>query len=612
VLHYHPDYGPSLFRGPSGTDLLNTAFTAREAGRAVTEFIEFNVPGQGRSRTAFTVTPVPDPTFPGGTRMQIDLEFIHPTTGEYVRQTFDSRREWSTYYNSRTAAFDPDGAVYWHIMRSLGLTDEQIQQAAARHRDPAEAAPPPPAFVPSRGADGNAIFGEGNPLLSAAVAGLYELQKQHGQLQRQLAGMSRGEQALEAKIQALAAEGTDAARREQTATETRLAELRARAEAARGVADPILDQITARLAVVLPQVAHQLTMDVGELLLAIQRIETSEGRRLDAKQIIEALRNRVRKTPFADLEGLIATQSLVENILAVQQMRENIQGIAPDAVISVQRGGAFVAEVLAHGDASFPPSVAVPKAVSIEDGNRVERRWPHIEAEIVERMRRGQRKFVIVDVYMGGHFIEELRAMAGRLRGLEGGEDIEIHTMWLRETHGYDELIRPHESAERPSRRVTLDMLTAGIAVVAGDRTQTMIDADLSDPIGFLRSVRDDLPGVGLSVIAGGLEATDPAVAAGRLPGASAEQRDRAARNLRIFQVWDYPIGIAAGDDMKTVFDANSTRPIRIFNRAGEVIFVIAVGMRIPGTDRVFQNTREILVHLLSNGDIPPEADQRR
>ena len=76
--------------------------------------------------------------------------------------------------------------------------------------------------------------------------------------------------------------------------------------------------------------------------------------------------------------------------------------------------------------------------------------------------------------------------------------------------------------------------------------------------------------------------------------------------------MWDYPVGIAAGDDMRTVFDSDSTRPIRIFNRNGEVIFVITVGMRIPGTTSVFQNTREILVHLLSNGDIPPEADQRR
>ena len=47
VLHFHPDYGPSLFHGPSGTDLMNTAFAAREAGRPITEFIEFNVPGQG-------------------------------------------------------------------------------------------------------------------------------------------------------------------------------------------------------------------------------------------------------------------------------------------------------------------------------------------------------------------------------------------------------------------------------------------------------------------------------------------------------------------------------------------------------------------------------------
>ena len=91
VLHYHPDYGPSLYRGPSGTDLGNTASIAHATGRPATEFIEYDVPGKGRGRTAFTLTPVSAPAVPGGKRMGIDIEFVNPATGEYTHQHFDSR-----------------------------------------------------------------------------------------------------------------------------------------------------------------------------------------------------------------------------------------------------------------------------------------------------------------------------------------------------------------------------------------------------------------------------------------------------------------------------------------------------------------------------------------
>ena len=119
VLHYHPDYGPSLYRGPSGTDLGNTASIAHATGRPATEFIEYDVPGKGRGRTAFTLTPVSAPAVPGGKRMGIDIEFVNPATGEYTHQHFDSRKEWAEYYNSRTTMLDPEGPVYKHIMNTL-------------------------------------------------------------------------------------------------------------------------------------------------------------------------------------------------------------------------------------------------------------------------------------------------------------------------------------------------------------------------------------------------------------------------------------------------------------------------------------------------------------
>lgn len=159
VLHFHPDYGPTLYRGPSGTDLGNTAALARDTGRPATEFIEYEVPGAGRARTAFTLTPIPDPTVRGGIRMQIDIEYVDPATGQYKHQRFASRREWSEHYGSRTTALDPDGPVYRDLMRAGGLADAEIDLAATRHR-PAEAEVPPQHPPAEPGRARNAIVGE--------------------------------------------------------------------------------------------------------------------------------------------------------------------------------------------------------------------------------------------------------------------------------------------------------------------------------------------------------------------------------------------------------------------------------------------------------------------
>lgn len=148
VLHFHPDYGPSLYRGPSGTDLGNTAAIARATGRPVTEFIEYHVPGVGRGRTAFTLTPVPDPTVPGGVRMRIDIEFVNPATGQYTHQRFNNRSEWSDYYHGRATALDPDSAIYRHIMGSLGASEAQIDALAAGHRPEGAPVPPRPEGLP--------------------------------------------------------------------------------------------------------------------------------------------------------------------------------------------------------------------------------------------------------------------------------------------------------------------------------------------------------------------------------------------------------------------------------------------------------------------------------
>ena len=423
----------------------------------------------------------------------------------------------------------------------------------------------------------------------AAGDGLRALQVQHERLRTRLEAIARHEQALEAQRTSLAAIGSAAAHNQIEGIDAQLTKIRATAAAVRSQSEPLLDRIHERLRVVLPEVARRLTMDVPELIRTIQRFEAEQGRRLDAKEIIEALRDRVRKHPFADLEGMVSTQSLEENIIAVEDMRAQIHEIAPDAVLSVQRGGAFLAEVLAHGDPNFPQSIPVEKAIVQENGNEVERRVPNIEAAIRAGLENGQRTFVIVDFYMGGHFAEELENMAIRLSGLPNADGLKIHTMWLRETHGYDVLAGGAVEPGEPLPRITREHLNEGVTFVAGRGTRELVGLALADTRAFFRAVSSESPAVTLPVIKGN------------------------ADNLPVLQVWHYPVGIVLGDDMDTVFDPDSTRPIKLFDRDGNVTHVIKPGMRIPGAETgIFRNTRDIVLHLMTGGKLPPDSEQTR
>ena len=59
------------------------------------------------------------------------------------------------------------------------------------------------------------------------------------------------------------------------------------------------------------------------------------------------------------------------------------------------------------------------------------------------------------------------------------------------------------------------------------------------------------------------------------------------------------------GDDMHIVFDANSRRPIMIFDNDGQIVQVIEVGVRHPATGVVLSTPREILVALMQGFKFP-------
>ncbi|WP_372658915.1 hypothetical protein [Hydrogenophaga sp.] len=356
------------------------------------------------------------------------------------------------------------------------------------------------------------------------------------------------ERVAEARVQALREREAHIGRE----TETRLRDLRE----GRTTVDEDLRQ---RLA----PVAASTRLRVDQLIEVILRMDATfgtSGRRIDAQEIIDSLRNRVRdgRPPrYGDLDGLVDELAVELNALAIGQMREHLLARRPDAVLGVERGGALLAEVLSRGVAGFPETAVVAKSVQPREGQPdLVQRTPLLEAEIRRRLETlGQSHFAIVDFYMGGIFAGELRSMIAAI--VRDHPDATFEVVWLRETQGF----------ERVVVRPTLQDLAQGVA--------------LTGRVVFRNGrlvIENPSPMVTLPPLAG----TDPA--------------------LPQLRAHDVPVDVVLGDDMPSVLTPSSTAPIRIFDRQGRVVRVIPVGTPDPVTGEPLRSTRDILLRLMQGG----------
>ncbi|QHE85174.1 hypothetical protein [Hydrogenophaga sp. BPS33] len=302
-------------------------------------------------------------------------------------------------------------------------------------------------------------------------------------------------------------------------------------------------------------VAASTRLGVDQLIEVIQRIDATlgiSGRRIDAQEIIDSLRNRVRegRAPrYGELDGLVDELAVSLNAQAIAHMREHLRAQRPDAVLAVERGGALLADVLARDAPDFPETVTVAKAGP--PGR--ERRTPLLEAEIRRRIeQQGQSHFAIVDFYMGGVFAGELRAMVAAIA--RDHPQVVVEVVWMRETHGFERIVL----------RPTVQELQEGV----------MLTGRLVWRNGRL-VIEDPSPMVTLPPLQG----TDPA--------------------LPQLRATDVPVDIVLGDDMPGVLDRASTAPIRVFDREGRVVRVIPVGTPDPVTGEPLRFTRDIMVRLM-------------
>ena len=152
VLHQHPNPENVLTRRmPAPKDVANTRASAREGGRAVTEFIDYPLPDGRRALVVYTVEP----------SGRVTLQFKRADGSPVVRH-FESVQEYAGHYSERKTYVDPKGSEYPWMMKDV---DELYSPKAPSQESTAvgvykpEPAPETPAAEPP----------EGKPAAPAAV-----------------------------------------------------------------------------------------------------------------------------------------------------------------------------------------------------------------------------------------------------------------------------------------------------------------------------------------------------------------------------------------------------------------------------------------------------------
>jgi hypothetical protein len=361
----------------------------------------------------------------------------------------------------------------------------------------------------------------------------------------------------------------------------------------------------------LAAVAKELQLDLFQLGWAIWHFRErlgGGGRRLDSKDSVDSMRNRSRdkkkrtkdRQPprYGDLEGLVLEMIVEQNQAAVALMREHLTETAPHAVLGVERGGAFMAEVLGTGLKGSPDVVAVPKhPAKIRDRPDLTERTRGLDREIRSRIQRPgeerQTKFTIVDVYMGGVFAGELQTMIVQL--LKDYPDIEIEVMWMRETHGFERVVFHQKRGVRAYQPRKRD-LREGVTFAGGVKVVEEPPAKSKGP-----GIASVLPIKGPPRFVR-FHQRSAAVILPKVKGTEA---------LPSGVVTEFPVDVVLGDDMKRVLDRSPTLPIQIFDKDGNIVQTIPVGTPDPDTGRPLANAREILVRLMQGVEFPkpPESE---
>jgi hypothetical protein len=109
VLHYHPNEANVLtHRMPAPADVRAVSTAAERRGVAVTELVDFPLPGGGRARCAYRASPTGEVT----------VEFARPD-GTRVSRSFANIGDYQRAYGARTTYLDPNSPEYRWVVEDL-------------------------------------------------------------------------------------------------------------------------------------------------------------------------------------------------------------------------------------------------------------------------------------------------------------------------------------------------------------------------------------------------------------------------------------------------------------------------------------------------------------
>jgi len=109
VLHYHPNRANVLtYRMPAPADVQGAAIEALRSGRVVTEFVDVQLPGGGRSRSVYRASP----------SGEVNVEFVRPD-GTRVSRSFANLGDYQRAYGERTTYLDPNSPEYRWVVDDM-------------------------------------------------------------------------------------------------------------------------------------------------------------------------------------------------------------------------------------------------------------------------------------------------------------------------------------------------------------------------------------------------------------------------------------------------------------------------------------------------------------
>jgi hypothetical protein len=166
----------------------------------------------------------------------------------------------------------------------------------------------------------------------------------------------------------------------------------------------------------------------------------------------------------------------------------------PDVIVGMERGGAFVADVIAGGSPDLAAKVhkmEAHKNPKAKPASNEKFDAPVMRAQFQELIDNGARKIALVDVYMGGKTASSLRDQIFlRLARDNPGVSFEVH--WVRETMGFEKQSQAGGTVLEPRRGMTTPGQPGGdrvrsseinVRIALGDDMEIVFAPNTYEPI---------------------------------------------------------------------------------------------------------------------------------